>query len=53
MAGRQQRRVDRLTADQRAILLAHPDRLQQVLVERYRDGRAVVDEVVPAADDRS
>jgi len=39
------RRRERALSDRRAVLLGHLDRLQAALVARYRDGRAVIDEV--------
>lgn len=39
------RRRERELSDSRAILLDHLDRLQAALVERYRDGRALIDDV--------
>jgi hypothetical protein len=36
---------ERALSDQRGILLAHLDRLQEALVARYRDGDAVIDDV--------
>lgn len=44
------RRRERALSDQRAVLLGHLDRLQATLVERYRDGRAGIDEVVLALE---
>lgn len=43
---------ERALSDQRAVLLGHLDRLQATLVERYRDGRAGIDEVVLALERR-
>ena len=42
------RRRERALSDQRGILLAHLDRLQDVLVARYRDGDTAIDEVASA-----
>lgn len=39
------RRRERALSDRRAVLLGHLDRLQAALVQRYRDGRAAIDEV--------
>lgn len=39
------RQRERVLSDQRAVLLAHLDRLQDALVARYRDGRTAIDEV--------
>ncbi|MBW3603532.1 MAG: hypothetical protein KY460_01265 [Actinobacteria bacterium] len=39
------RRRERVLSDRRAVLLGHLDRLQAALVQRYRDGRAAIDEV--------
>jgi hypothetical protein len=36
---------ERALSDQRGILLAHLDRLQEALVARYRDGDAAIDDV--------
>lgn len=38
------RRRERALSDRRAVLLGHLDRLQATLVDRYRDGRAAIDE---------
>lgn len=46
------RRRERALSDRRAVLLAHLDRLQAALVERYRDGRAVVDDLATTLDRR-
>lgn len=45
-------RRERVLSDRRAVLLSHLDRLQAALVERYRDGRAAVDEVTLTGLDR-
>jgi hypothetical protein len=39
------RQRERALSDQRSILLAHLDRLQDALVARYREGAAAIDEV--------
>jgi len=39
------RRRERALSDQRRVLLANLDRLQDELVARYQDGRAAIDEV--------
>ncbi len=44
------RRRERTLSDRRAVLLGHLDRLQAALVERYRDGRAGIDEVALTSD---
>lgn len=43
-------RRERALSDQRAVLLGHLDRLQAALVDRYRDGRAVIDEAAFTLD---
>jgi hypothetical protein len=42
------RQRERALSDQRGILLANLDRLQDALVARYRDGHAAIDEVASA-----
>jgi hypothetical protein len=42
------RHRERTLSDQRGILLAHLDRLQDALVARYRDGHTAIDEVASA-----
>lgn len=44
------RRRERALSDRRAVLLGHLDRLQAALVDRYRDGRAAIDEVAFTLD---
>lgn len=44
------RRRERALSDRRAVLLGHLDRLQGALVDRYRDGRAAIDEVAFTLD---
>jgi hypothetical protein len=39
---------ERALSDQRGVLLAHLDRLQDALVARYRDGAAAIDDIATA-----
>lgn len=46
------RQRERELSDQRGILLAHLDRLQDALVARYRDGHAAIDEIASTLGER-